>query len=126
MSRKPLFFDFEHYKQPLASQEIFVRRMVRCVWLAFLLMAIVLFIASAVYHNVEGFSWLDSELNAMAVMTGLGLVNTLDTATGKIFTSFYALFSSIIFYLVLAIIFSPLIHRFSHKFHLETDRKEDE
>ena len=60
--------------------------------------------------------------NMIMIMTGLGLVDTLHTPLAKIFTIFYAVITAIVFYMVLAILFAPLIHRFLHEFHLEIGR----
>jgi len=122
MSRK-FFTIFEHHKQPLAPRKVFLRRVAKCVRVAFLLLAVSISMGAAVYHYVEGFSWVDALMNAVMIMTGLGLVNTLHTTQAKIFTTFYAVLTAIVFYMVLAIIFAPLIHRFLHEFHLELGRE---
>ena len=77
------------------------------------------------YHFAEGLPWLEAVLNAVMIMTGLGLVDTLHTNVAKVFTCFYAILTAIVFYMVLAIIFAPLIHRFLHEFHLEIGRKDE-
>jgi hypothetical protein len=41
--------------------------------------------------------------------------------TGKLFASFYALYSGIIFLVTVGIIMAPLYHRFLHRFHLDMD-----
>lgn len=84
-----------------------------------------LFIGAAMYHFAEGLPWLEAVLNAVMIMTGLGLVDTLHTNVAKVFTCFYAILTAIVFYMVLAIIFAPLIHRFLHEFHLEIGRKDE-
>ena len=78
-----------------------------------------------VYRYVEGFSWVDAFMNAVMVMTGLGLTDTLHSTAAKIFTTFYAILTAIVFYMVSAIIFAPLIHRFLHEFHLEIGREDE-
>jgi len=123
MSRK-LFSVFEHHTQPLVPKSIFLRRVARCVWIAFLLLTLTIALGGAVYHFIEHFSWVDALMNAVMIMTGLGLVDTLHTPAAKIFTCFYAILTAIVFYLVLAIIFAPLIHRFLHRFHLEIGQKD--
>ena len=124
MSRK-FFTLFEHHQQPLVSKDIFLRRVMKCIWVAALLLVVSIFIGAAVYHYVEKLSWLEGILNSIMIMTGLGLVDTLHTNAAKIFTCFYAILTAIVFYLVLAIIFAPLIHRFLHSFHLEIGQKSD-
>ncbi len=118
MSRK-FFTIFEHHRQPLVSREVFTRRVMKCIWVATLLLVGTIFIGAAVYHYFEGFSWVDAVMNAVMIMTGLGLVDTLHSTLSKVFTTFYAIIAAVVFYMVLAIIFAPLIHRFLHEFHLE-------
>jgi hypothetical protein len=121
MGRK-YFTLFEHHREPLVSRKVFLRRMARCAGLAFLLLSASVFLGAAVYRGVEGFSWVDAVLNAVMVMTGLGLTDPLHTDLAKIFTSFYAIATAIVFYVVLGILFAPLIHRFLHSFHLDLDK----
>ena len=68
------------------------------------------------YHQLEKMNWVDSFVNAAMILSGMGPVDTLHTDAGKIFAGSYALFSGIIFLVVIAIIFVPLIHRFFHGF----------
>ncbi len=122
MSRK-FFTIFEHHRQPLATGKVFMKRVFKCAGLAACLLFISIFIGAAIYRYVEGQSWLEGALNAIMIMTGLGLVDTLRTDAAKLFTCFYAVITAIVFYVVLAIIFAPLIHRFLHIFHLELNKK---
>lgn len=76
------------------------------------------------YHYLAGFSWVDSLLNASMILAGMGPVDTLQTLTGKIFASFYALFSGIGFLASMGILMAPVVHRLFHRFHLELDERE--
>lgn len=125
MSRK-FFTIFEHHKQPLVSKSVFMKRVMKCLLVAALLLASTILTGAATYHYVEGLSWLESTLNSIMIMTGLGLVDTLHTDIAKVFTCFYAILTAIVFYMILAIIFVPLIHRFLHGFHLEIDRQKED
>jgi len=78
-----------------------------------------LFIGIAGYHFTEGLPWLDSFLNASMILGGMGPVNELHTNGGKIFASFYSLFSGIVFLLIAGILIAPFAHRFLHRLHLE-------
>jgi hypothetical protein len=51
-------------------------------------------------------------------------VNVLETTSGKLFATAYALFSGIVFLAITGILFAPVLHRLLHHFHLEV--KEDE
>lgn len=75
------------------------------------------------YHYYESMSWVDAYVNAAMILSGMGPVNPLQTDAGKIFAGSYALFSGIVFLVVIAVIFAPVIHRFLHKFHLEETNK---
>jgi hypothetical protein len=124
MSRK-FFTLFEHHAQPLVSKDVFIKRVVKCFGVASLLLGVSILIGAAVYRYAEGLSWVEAVMNAVMIMTGLGLVDTLHTTLAKVFTCFYAILTAIVFYMVLAIIFAPLIHRFLHAFHLEIGREKE-
>jgi hypothetical protein len=49
------------------------------------------------YRALEGFSWIDSLLNASMILGGMVPVDQLQTQAGKIFASFYAFYSGIAF-----------------------------
>jgi hypothetical protein len=49
----------------------------------------------------------------------------MKTATAKIFSSFYALYSGIAFLSITAVFFAPLIHRLLHILHVEEDDEKE-
>jgi len=110
---------FEHRRQPLlAPREFLIRQ------LMFLLVAIVIIFGSLVlgmlgYHFLEKLAWIDALVNAAMLLGGMGPVNELHTNAGKLFASFYALYSGIVFLVTVGVILAPLYHRFLHRFHLE-------
>lgn len=112
---------FEHHTQPLATQAEFARRMLRfgLVTAGIILFSLVIGILG--YHYFESLSWIDSLLNASMILGGMGPVNNLQTNAGKIFASFYALYSGIILLASVGILITPVFHRFLHRFHLELD-----
>lgn len=110
---------FEHHKQPLISQKEFLKRVGQYALWALLLVAISWLIGILGYHGLEGMPWIDSTLNAAMILGGMGPVNPLVTTAGKLFASFYALFSGIIFLVSVGVLLAPIIHRFMHKFHLQ-------
>jgi hypothetical protein len=75
------------------------------------------------YHHFESMSWVDSYVNAAMILSGMGPVQNLVTEGGKIFAGTYALFSGIVFLVVIAIIFAPVVRRFIHKIHIESTQK---
>jgi hypothetical protein len=88
--------------------------------LALSLVLVALGIGVAGYHFTEGLSWLDALLNASMILGGMGPVNELRTAAGKLFASAYALFSGMAFLATAGILVAPLAHRLLHRLHLET------
>jgi hypothetical protein len=115
---------FEHHKQPLLPRREFTLRLGRYVAGAFLLVAVSLLIGVIGYKEFEGMSLIDSVLNAAMILGGMGPVNPLYTNAGKLFASFYSLFSGIVFLVSVGVMLAPILHRFFHKFHLEAERNQ--
>ena len=112
---------FEHHTQPMATQAEFTRRIVRFGILAAGIILFSLGIGILGYHYLESLSWIDSVLNASMILGGMGPVNTLQTNAGKIFASFYALYSGIVLLASVGVLATPVFHRFMHRFHLELE-----
>ena len=74
------------------------------------------------YRLLEGLPWIDSTLNAAMILGGMGPVDQLHTNAGKIFASFYALFSGIVFLVSVGVLLAPIIHRLLHQFHLQANK----
>ena len=64
-------------------------------------------------------------LNASMILTGMGPVDPMTTTAGKLFATFYALYSGIAFLTMVAVLTAPLFHRLMHKFHLDEDGEDD-
>jgi len=109
----------ERKHQKLAPLSVFVRRLVGYFAIAILLILIALFIGIAGYHWIAGLTWVDSFLNASMILGGMGPVNLLINTNAKVFASIYALFSGLVFIAVMGIVFSPIVHRMLHKFHVD-------
>ena len=71
------------------------------------------------YHHYEGMSWVDAFANASMILSGMGPLQPLQTVDGKLFAGFYALFSGLAFIVLIALVFSPIIHHFFRKIHLD-------
>jgi len=78
------------------------------------------------YRWFEGLGWLDALLNAAMLLGGEGPVAPVRTAAGKLFASFYAIFGGIVFVTASGVLLAPAIHRFLHRFHLETTLPPDQ
>ncbi len=111
---------FEPRTQPLLPRKVFVFRVLRSLTLALAILGVSLGLGVFGYHVCAGLSWVDALLNASMILSGMGPVNELDTVAGKLFASFYALFSGVVFITAVALLLAPVFHRFLHKFHLES------
>jgi hypothetical protein len=112
---------FEHLSHPLLPREKFIRRVLRYTALAIGIIVVSLAIGVLGYHFLEGLSWIDALVNASMLLGGMGPVNPLHTTAGKIFASFYALFSGMILLVAVGVLIAPIFHRFLHHFHLDLD-----
>lgn len=74
------------------------------------------------YHYFENMAWTDAFVNAAMILSGMGPLTPLTTHGGKIFAGFYALFSGLAFIAIIALIFSPVVHRFMRQIHLESTK----
>ena len=116
---------FERREQPLVSNRVFLLRVIRYFGFSSAIISVSLGIGIIGYHAIEGMSWLDALLNASMILGGMGPVDTLHTDAGKLFASFYALFSGEVFLVAAGVLIAPVFHRFLHRFHLDLDEGED-
>jgi hypothetical protein len=113
---------YEHHKQPLASRRVFAQRLGRNALIGLLLLGFSLGIGMLGYHFLENLSWIDSLLNASMILGGMGPVSLLKTEAGKIFASFYAVYSGVILLASVGVLITPIFHRFLHHFHLADEK----
>jgi hypothetical protein len=115
---------FEAKYKPLLPRPYYYARLARNAAIGLLVIAIALGTGMLGYHYFEGMPWIDAFANAAMILSGMGPLTALTTAKGKLFAGFYALFSGLVFVVVMAIVFAPVVHRFMHRFHLEMDKKD--
>jgi hypothetical protein len=112
---------FEHRSKPLLPRKAFLRRQARHAGFSLIILSVSLGMGTAGYHAFGRLPWTDSFLNASMILTGMGPVDRMDTEPGKLFASFYALFSGIAFLTFAGVLFAPVYHRFLHKLHLDLE-----
>ncbi len=110
---------FEHRTHPLLEKVAFVRRVVHHLLIAFVVITAGLGIGVLGYHYLADLGWVDSLLNASMILGGMGPVDPLHTRIAKVFASFYALFSGLVFIGVASLVVAPFAHRVLHRFHLD-------
>ncbi len=113
------FAMYEHKSQPLAPRPKYYKRVARNLSISGTLIFLCLMIGILGYHYTADIPWLDSLHNASMILSGMGPVVEIKTDGGKWFSSFYALFSGIMFITNIGIILAPIAHRFFHKLHLQ-------
>jgi hypothetical protein len=109
---------FEHHQKPLLPLHLFIWRMLRSISIGLLAIFISLLIGMSGYHFFEQMPWVDAFANAAMILSGMGPLNPLNTDAGKIFAGFYALYSGLVFIIIIGIMLAPFIHRIYHQFHL--------
>ena len=109
---------FEHRQEALLTRAQFLRRILGSLGVTLLIAGASLAVGTTGYHLWGELPWLDSFLNASMILTGMGPVDPMTTVHGKLFASFYALYSGIAFLSMAAVIIAPIAHRILHKFHL--------
>jgi hypothetical protein len=112
---------FEHHRQPLRSPREFFIRQMRYAGFSLLILLFAIGLGVLGYHHFGNLPWIDSLLNASMILAGMGPVDKMETQAGKLFSSFYALFSGISFITFVGLLFAPVYHRFLHKFHLDIE-----
>jgi hypothetical protein len=110
---------YENKHQPLAPKRIFYRRIARNTIIGCFIIFICLILGVVGYHYTANIEWLDSLHNASMILSGMGPVVDIKTVIGKWFSSFYALFSGVVFITNIGFILAPAVHRFFHQLHVE-------
>ena len=116
---------YEHRKQALLPRREFFRRLGWSVAAGAALIAFSLSLGMIGYHTLGGLSWIDAFLNASMILAGMGPVDTVRTAPGKLFAGLYAIFSGVIFLTTCAVLLAPAVHRFLHRTHLDIELPAD-
>ena len=116
-------FRLEQRGAGLLSRKDFLVRMGWYGLFAALFLGFSLSIGTIGYHLTAKLSWVDAFLNASMILTGMGPVDKLETDTAKIFASCYAIFSGVSFLTFCGVLFTPIYHRFIHRFHLDLGDK---
>jgi len=103
----------------ILSPKAFVKRVSKYAFYSIILLTISLGIGVFGYHFIGKLGWIDSLYNASMILTGMGPVNEMKPESAKIFASFYALFSGVVFLSTVAIFFAPFAHRLMHLLRID-------
>lgn len=72
------------------------------------------------YMTLAHLRFVDAFLNAAMILGGMGPVDPLPDDAAKLFAGFYALYSGVIFLVVVGVVFAPILHRILHRLHLQS------
>lgn len=112
---------FEHRSEPLLPRHSFLARAALYAGAASLLIGAALGCGVVGYHYLGGLPWIDALVNASMILGGMGPVDPITSHAGKLFASFYALFSGLLFIGAASLVLAPFIHRVMHKLHLDDE-----
>jgi hypothetical protein len=90
-------------------RRIFLGRFARGAFFAGILILASLALGVFGYHFIAGLDWIESILNASMILTGMGPVAPLQTNAGKLFASFYTLFSGLAFVTASGVLLTPML-----------------
>ena len=116
---------FEHHHEKLLSRSKFLKRFAKYASISIGLIVASLILGMFGYHSFARLSWIDSFLNAAMLMGGMGPINVLSSDAGKVFAGFYALYCGMVLLIAVGIFAAPIVHRFLHHFHLESEKKQE-
>lgn len=118
--RRLLTFEGRH--EPLASRSVFLGRLTRHGVYSVLFISASLLVGTCGYIYFEGMRPIDAFANASMILASMGPLSPLVTDAGKIFASFYAIFSGLLLIGISTLMLAPVFHRVLHRFNVdETD-----
>jgi hypothetical protein len=120
-TRDTLASMFEHRTDPVLPRHTFLFRVLGYLALAALMIGVALGIGVVGYHTLGDLPWIDALVNASMILGGMGPVDPITSHVGKLFVSFYALFSGLLFIGAASVVLAPFVHRVMHKLHLDDD-----
>ncbi|ULQ55696.1 hypothetical protein KJS94_13685 [Flavihumibacter rivuli] len=110
---------YEHKGQPVISRRKFLMRLSgNIVWVLVLIM-ISLLIGTIGFRLTNDNDWIDCFHNACMLLGGMGPVIEMRSDPAKLFSSFFSIFSGIVFITNIGVLLAPVMHRVFHRLHLE-------
>ncbi len=113
--------EHRHKTKQLPHKKHFISSLGRSAFFAFIFIIFSLGIGTIGYHIYFQIPWVDSLYNASLILTGMGPVDKAPDNSAKIFASIYSIYSGVAFLTSVAVLFSPVFHRFLHKFRLDVE-----
>lgn len=113
----------EHRDEPLAPRPRFIWRFMLYAFAALSILLTALGFGVLGYHYLGALPWVSALENASMILAGMGPVDVLRSTEAKLFASFYALASGVLFLTTVSLLLAPVVHRVLHHMHLRGSRK---
>jgi len=110
---------FEHRTHRLLPMRDFLVRVAGFAAASAGIVGVSLGLGTLGYHHFGQIPWIDALLNAAMILSGMGPVDHMDTRSGKLFATGYALYSGVAFISTAGLLIAPVAHRMLHSLHLE-------
>ena len=117
---------YESFQQPMISRREFAWRFFRHTMVGLVLLVGSLFIGVAGYMGLAHLRLVDAFLNAAMILGGMGPVDVLSDDAAKWFAGLYALYSGVVFLVVVGVVFAPVLHRILHRLHIDTSDDDED
>lgn len=112
---------FEHDRKPLIPQAAYHRRLISAAALASMLMGLSLLAGMVGDHLLADLPWVDADLSAAMILSGMGPVGDPSSQAGKVLAGTYALDCGFAALVCGGVMAAPVLHPFLHRFHVEED-----
>ena len=110
---------WEHHTEPLASHRVFLGRLARQLLFTLGLVVTTLGVGVLGYMEIAGLNLVDAFLESSMLLSGAGPLYTERNSSDalKVFSSFYALFSTLVVVAMVGLMATPMVHRVLHRLH---------
>ena len=112
---------YESRAHKLLPFPLFLRRAAAHVVLSLVAVTAVDAAGTVGYHFLARLPWVDAFLNASMILSAMGPVDHVNGTAAKIFSALYALFSGVLFIVLIGIVLAPWAHRLMHRIHMDFD-----
>ena len=110
---------WEHHTEPLASHRVFLGRLARQLLFTLALVMATLGVGVFGFMEIAGLNLVDAFLESSMLLSGAGPLYTERSSSNalKVFSSFYALFSTLVVVAMVGLMATPMVHRVLHRLH---------
>ena len=112
---------FEHVKKDVISLECFLQRVLRYLFITTAMLLFGLLPGIIGFLLIGDLILLEATINALSLLGGLEAPYELASHGGKVFVAIYSFFIETVFFLAIATLLAPIVHRVLHKMHAQDE-----